>query len=180
MKTAKSSDQGQGVFLLVFALILFLLPQLPFVRGGLANLSSKKSAQWVLPLFSYILATILLMLACSCMRTLVLTREGIVHYLFGVRYRITLWDDICDISRVCLTAKRGTEILVTRKNTTILRPRTNGWYAGQVVGNFRTQIFPMLTGRIFTLKNRLDILDCIERYYGKLDYDMNDIQEKGI
>ena len=54
MKTAKSSDHGQGVFLLVFALILFLLPQLPFVRGGLANLSSKESAQWVLPLFSYI------------------------------------------------------------------------------------------------------------------------------
>ena len=100
-----------------------------------------------------------------------------MHYLFGVRYRITLWDDICDISRVRLTPKRGTEILVTRKNTTILRPRTNGWYTGQIVGNFRTQIFPMLTGRIFTLKNRLDILECIKLYYGELDFDLADVRK---
>lgn len=29
----------------------------------------------------------------------------------------------------------------------------------------------MLTGRMFTLRNREDILECIKLYYGELDYD---------
>lgn len=171
VKTAKSSNFCQGVFLLFFSLLLALIPQLPFFHKMVISSSTKESAKLAISLFFYALSVVMLLLSCSCLRTYVLTEKGILHYLFGIRYRVTPWPDIQDILRVYLNPKKGIELLVIRQGTQILRPRTRGWNKGLIVGNFRTQIFPTLTGKLFTLRDTPEILDCIRLYYGELNFD---------
>ena len=176
MKTAKSSYFGFGIFSLALAALAALQPHLPLWKKVMAEAPSESIAQG-LQLFFYCCAAIILVIACSYLRTYVLTKEGIAHYFVGIRYRVTPWSDIRDISRVYVAPKRGLELLVIRKNAEILRPRTRGFSAGLIQGNFKTQYLPSLTGHIFTLKNREDILECIKLYYGELDFDFADVRK---
>lgn len=175
MKTAKSSYFGVGLSSLAFAALLALQTHLPLWKKVMAEAPSESIGQGLQLFFCYC-AAIILVIACSYLRTYVLTKEGIAHYFVGIRYRVTPWSDIRDISRVYVAPKRGLELLVIRKNAEILRPRTRGFSAGLIQGNFKTQYLPSLTGHIFTLKNREDILECIKLYYGELDFDLADVR----
>lgn len=172
MKTAKSSYFGFGLFCLALAALAALQPHLPLWKNAAAEMPTESDIL-VLHLFFYFIAAVLLVIACSYLRTYVLTEEGIVHYFFGIRCRVTPWSEIQDISRVCLNPKRGVELLVCQKGTEVLRPRKKGFHAGLVVGNLHNQLFPMMTGKLLALKNQKDILECIKLYYGELDYDGN-------
>ena len=129
MKTAKSSYFGVGLSSLAFAVLFALQPHLPFWKKVIAQMPSESDGVGF-QLFFYFCAAVILVIACSYLRTYLLTKEGIVHYCVGIRYRVIPWSDIRDISRVYVAPKRGLELLVIRKNAEILRPRTRGFSAG--------------------------------------------------
>ena len=81
MKTAKSSYFGFGLFCLALAALAALQPHLPLWKNAAAEMPTESDIL-VLHLFFYFIAAVLLVIACSYLRTYVLTEEGIVHYFF--------------------------------------------------------------------------------------------------
>lgn len=166
MKTAKSCDYASG-----FVTLFFLGGGETALALLAFSVAMERVDYWILIVSFVLIGLYSVGLVCSFFRTFLLTEEGIVHKLFGVRYRMTPWSDIRDISRVCMAPKRGLEILVIRKCAEILRPRTRGLDKGLVVGSIRTQMIPTMTGKMFVLRDTPEILECIRLYYGDLDFD---------
>lgn len=77
MKTAKSSYFGVGLSSLAFAALLALQTHLPLWKKVMAEAPSESIGQGLQLFFCYC-AAIILVIACSYLRTYVLTKEGTV------------------------------------------------------------------------------------------------------
>ncbi len=166
MKPIKSSNYALAIYSLPLIAALIVMPQIPIIREAVTAAFAP---------VCYVLAVLTLLIILPYMRSYELTDEGITHRLLGIRLRHTAWPEVRDAARFCINAQRGKEIFLATGETPSVRPQGNA--AKPAAGHPRAKAvstaasFAMWQGRVIVLRNRPDIVQCIEHWHGRLDFD---------
>lgn len=163
MKPIKSSNYALAIYSLPLIAALIVMPQIPIIREAVTAAFAP---------VCYVLAVLTLLIILPYMRSYELTEEGITHRFLGIRLRHTAWPEVRDAARFCINVQRGKEIFLATGEAPPVRPQGNA--AKPAAGHPRAKAgesFAMWQGRVIVLRNRPDIVQCVERWHGKLDFD---------
>ena len=166
MKPIKSSNDALAIYSLPLIAALIVMPQIPIIREAVTAAFAP---------VCYVLAVLTLLIILPYMRSYELTEEGITHRFLGIRLRHTVWPEVRDAARFCINVQRGKEIFLATGEASPVRPQGNA--AKPAAGHPRAKAvstatsFAMWQGRVIVLRNRPDIVQCVERWHGKLDFD---------
>lgn len=109
----------------------------------------------------------------------ILSENGISHRIFGIAYRTTLWEDICDI--MCLrdpTERSKQPFLVINCNPDKIHRPKNSMDRGLMHVEFKNDLYvDWLRGDVFFLrcgKEQMihEVIPFVRLHYGEMDYSM--------
>ena len=155
MKKVKSSTVSGGIFLISLVIVSDVIFRISGIHSD-----AIQSLDTAIAL--YLMELVPICFGVPMLRTYYLTPEGILHW---IRYKITPWGEIANISRIIIP--RDTILWITPKGQEILPIEPDGRILDKYINKFSWYS----DGDYFSLFDKPEILDCIKEYYGPLDYD---------